>query len=271
MEYGILLGRLGSWARHFFLCAGLIILGAILTGCGGGDGGDGGGGQNNNGSLAPSSVQGYEVTLSETGGSSQRLVFAASGSNFTAFAPGTTNAIRSGTYTYSAANNSAALTLLAAGGGQPTVYTLQFSSSSAGSFTYPGSGGQTISGSFSELKTATSGGGNGGQSGTGGLDGRVIVMTRSTGQSHTFTYTGNRFTDSDPPEEGSGTYSYSRTGQQATLTMHYTSSSGPVNLVGDRQDVQLTYASDTRGSFTSAYAAADGTMLTLTGSFEVVR
>ncbi len=98
-----------------------------------------------------------------------------------------------------------------------------------------------------------------------------MTLTRSTGQTHRYTFTGNRFVDSDPPEEGSGTYSYSRNGSQATLTLNYTSSSGSVNLAGDRQDIQLNFTGENKGSYTGVYMTNDGATLPQEGVFEFIR
>lgn len=96
-------------------------------------------------------------------------------------------------------------------------------------------------------------------------------MTRSTGQTHTYTFDGNRFIDSDPPEQGNGTYTFSRSGSLATLVLNYTGSTGPVSLAGDRHELQMTFNTDTGGTYTSTYFANDGTVLPQDGVFKFVQ
>jgi hypothetical protein len=98
-----------------------------------------------------------------------------------------------------------------------------------------------------------------------------MILVRGTGQSHTYSFSGGRFVDSDPPEEGRGSYTYSRQGNTASLVLLYDSSVGPVDLTGDRHDITLTFEEETRGAYDSVYQTNQGASLAQSGRFEFVQ
>lgn len=286
--------------EHVRLLSSALIFGLtfLVGGCGGGGGGDDddGSAAGNAAGLAPQSISGRAIRLFDNNGTENRVEFDASGNQFAQSNSAPDGAPGSGTYVYTPSASSATLTLVASSTDEIRTFNLAFSSTAAGNYQVSSNRGTTSSGSFSLVAGATppadAGSGSGqipdpsdgpdpgpGDGGVGepppigdaGLDGRVISMTRSTGQTHTYSFTGDQFVDSDPPEQGRGTYSFTRSGAQAVLILNYTGSTGPVNLAGDRHELQLNFTSDTRGAYTSTYTVSDGTVLRQDGTFEVIR
>lgn len=273
----------------FFVMVGLSLVGA---GCGGGGGDDDDAGAGGATVTAPSLLAGKALRLFDSSGRETRIEFASNGDAYAESGSGLEESTRSGSYTYAPTGPSATLTLRDSSTEEIRTVQLTFSSPEAGSFQSASTLGVNSNGQFSLIDSLAppNGGTNGepnpppGNSpppdqgggtqqpiGEGGLDGRIIRMTRSTGQTHTYTFTGNQFVDSDPPEQGRGTYSFSRSGPQAALILNYTGSTGPVNLAGDRHDLQLTFVSELQGSYTSTYTVSDGTILSQDGVFEVIQ
>jgi hypothetical protein len=147
---------------------GVIGAAALMTGCGGSDDDNknnvnpGGGGT----AFAPASVANKTVTLTENG-QSRDITFGTSGNTFTQFENGTTNAVASGTFQYvQQGNNNGQLILTSAPTGEgntnQVTYVLTFTSANAGTYTFTTNGGQTGSGTFSNLQDVTTGGNTGG-------------------------------------------------------------------------------------------------------------
>ncbi len=260
-----------------------LIIGSIVPGCGGG----GGGGDDSNGSggnqsgLAPQAATGKSVFVQPENQAVQELRFATAGNSYTVFAADG-SVVSSGTYQYSASGNTATLVTTEQASNTTTTFHLTFSSASAGTFTYSTSAGAAGNGTFDRFDTTTAqnpgggpepGGDNGGGNpppgtGTGGLDGKVLLLTRSSGQTHTYTFTSTGFVDSDPPEEGAGTYTYSRNGSEATLKLTYTAASKSKSLAGDQHDIRLTFQTETSGTYISTYLRNDGVDLPQNGTFQ---
>lgn len=272
--------------RLILLATGWIFLAA---GCGGGGGDDDDGGASGTAvGLAPQSISGRAIRLFENNGMESRVELA--GNQFVQPSVSPEQTPRNGTYTYTASMSAATLTLIDASSDEIRVFNLTFASADSGSFQASSNRGTTSAGSFTLASGAVppndgpgpspdpgtdSGSGTGGAEappiGEGGLDGRVIRVTRSTGQTHTYSFTGNQFLDSDPPEQGIGTYSFTRNGPQAMLVLNYTSSTGPVSLAGDQHEMQLTFATEAKGTYTSTYRVSDGTVIPQDGAFEVTQ
>jgi hypothetical protein len=267
-----------SGGAHALLAA--LTLG--LSGCGGGGGGGGSGGGGGGGApignLAPAAhdftTRGANVRFLpvEPIGSTNRTLRFFAGTQFSE----TPGGAISGSYAYSASANSATISLVT--GSSAETYQLTFLTATGGDFSFRqtvAASGAVIDGrgTFADFKLedGSGPGGNPGNPGggnpAGGLDGRSMRLTRATGQTHTFTFTGTLFHDSDPPEEGDGTYSFARTGADADLRLHYLSSSGPVNLAGDRYEIRLSYLSELNGTYNGTYTANDGAILPQSGTF----
>jgi hypothetical protein len=95
---------------------------------------------------------------------------------------------------------------------------------------------------------------------------RTFTSTGPTGQTHTYTFSGNMFHDSDPPEESDGTFTYNANNSHATLVFNYTT---PAEFVGDRHELDMQYTARDRGTFTSTYTRGDGTVIVINGTFEL--
>jgi hypothetical protein len=275
----------------------LLINGSILlTGCGGGGGGSGSGSGAANPAAAPQSLTGKSLRLAVDGGTERRLEFAGSGSNYAEIDPSTGGTSRTGNYVYSASGSNGNLTLMDSANADVTTLSLSFDSSEGGAFGSTTSNGVTSAGRFAlvagnfpesqppgENNGENPGGGGdpGGDPGNGNtgpttpvgdsLDGRIMTLTRSTGQTHTYTFRGSQFVDSDPPEEGSGTFSFNRSGSSASLTLNYTASNAPVNLAGDQHQIQMTFNEEFRGTYTSTYTTREGAVLPQDGTFRFVQ
>jgi hypothetical protein len=297
---------------------------AFMTGCGGGGSdhddvvGAGNPPPNNNTATAPASIRGFEVSVTESGGPPRRFTFATDGSSFTVFEGDTTTVVRTGTFDYNAANNTATLTIRDPDGSNQVIYNLNFSAADAGTFTYITPSGQMVSGTFSNLRTlapgtgtgntgggntgggtvtdpgtgtgntgggntgggtgtgtdpgtGTGGGNTGGGTGTGGgntgggntggvdqttppasIAGRTVVFNSTSGPligASTATFgPGNTFTSSNT---GSGNYTYSLTGNSASLVLDY---NAPADFVGDRDTFVMTFnaGSGVAGTFSGS-------------------
>lgn len=95
---------------------------------------------------------------------------------------------------------------------------------------------------------------------------RTYTSTGPVGQTHTYTFNGNMFHDSDPPEESDGVYTYSASNSRATLTLDYTS---PEDFANDHHQIDMRFTQRDRGTFTSTYVRGDGTTITINGEFEL--
>ena len=128
---------------------------------------------------------------------------------------------------------------------------MAFTSATAGTYTFTSSGGQTGSGTFSNLQTIPAGGGDGNGDGSGGgdtptaLTGRAIDFT-ATGQGNerlTFASSGNTVTSEAIPPNNVGTYTFTPgTG------------SAPGALVvsfpnGDNYNLTMTFTDATHGTW----------------------
>lgn len=242
---------------------GVIAAAAVMSGCGGGD--DNKSSNNNNGgtSFAPATLANQSVTLTENG-ASRDIQFAASGNTFTQFQSGTTNAVGTGTYQYTqqGPNNGQVIvtTTDQNGATQQVTYNLAFTSATAGTYTFTGTGGLSGSGTFSNLQTTTNNGGNNGGGNNGGgnnngggstnaptaLAGKAIDFT-ATGQGNerlTFAATGNQVTsDAVNPPNNVGTYTYTAgaNGAPSTLVVNFPN--------GDNYNLTMTFTDATHGTW----------------------
>jgi hypothetical protein len=253
--------------------AAMLSVTALMTGCGDDDDDDNGGGGAAAGPAAPANVNGQEVTITETGGTPRRLTFMADGSSYTVYESGTTNVVRTGMFQYTAANNTATLTLRDPDGSNAVTYNLTFSSATTGTFSYPGPNGQTITGTFGDLRAQVPvtpdpnpnpnpdpnpnpnpdpNPNPNPDTGTppAAINGRTVVITATSGPlqgdtSVTFG-AGSTFSASNT---GSGNFAYTLTGTTANLTMDYTA---PADFVGDRDVYVFTFnaGSGSAGTFT---------------------
>jgi hypothetical protein len=254
---------------RFFAAVSVALLELILVGCGGG-GGDSGSGDSSGQSQisAPSNIAGQEIALNGT--ASREINFESTGNIWTEDRNGT---VHGGTYQYSPSGSSAQLVLNESGAESTIRLT----------FTSPESGGYVAEqeqGTF-QLQSAQSNP-NGGGSTSGGdgqqgpapasLDGRTIYGTRTftstgpVGQTHTYTFSGDNFHDSDPPEETDGKFLYEPAGDHASLTLIYYS---PKEFNGDRHELHFTFVSEGGGTFESVYTRRDGTIIQINGTFQL--
>lgn len=166
---------------------------------------------------------------------------------------------------------SGTFTLQSAGSGSTGGNT---TGGSTGETSGGGTTGSTNGGTTGETSGGSTGGTTGGTSGGlaySSLAGRTMLGTRTftstgpVGQTHVYTFTQNTFHDSDPPEESDGNYTYSATGNTASLVLNYTS---PAEFQGDRHEMTLNFQEVGRGTFTSSYVRDDGTVITINGNFE---
>lgn len=244
--------------------AGVVVTAAVMSGCGGSD-------HNNNivvptPSYAPASVTNMTVTLTENG-QSRTVNFAPSGTTYTLFDTGTTNAVANGTYQYTQqGNNNAQLILISndqTGATNQVTYNMAFTSATTGTYTYATVGGATGSGVFSNFVENTggnnggnNGGGNGGNNGgnTGGtntppasLAGKIIDFT-ATGSGNerlTFASSGNTVT-SDAVSASNNPANYVYTGGAAA--------GSPSTLVvtfpnGDVYNLTMTFSDNAHGTW----------------------
>lgn len=275
-----------------------LVTALLISGCGGGGGGgnDGPAGGAAASPKAPASLSSQGLRIIHASGPDQRLDFSTEGNEFSQTDSSSGVLVRRGTYAYSPSEANANLSLMTAGTSEVTTLSLTFTAANSGNFRSSSSNGEISSGTFTLIAGAytpppaggnnpgptdpgqgNNGGGNNGNTGNvppvgqGGLDGRVMTLTRSTGQTHTYTFQGNQFVDSDPPEEGRGTYTFSKSGSQGSLSLHYTGAVGPVNLTGDRHDIQLAFTTDTSGTYTSTYVTNEGATLSQDGTFQFIQ
>ena len=252
-----------------------------LTGCGGGgDGGDDSSGNNspppgeNPGTaVAPAQVGGAVMLMSEPMDGQREIVFTEDGN----WSNSSTRGDASGTYVYNRDSaNTATLTL--EGGETTEVITLSFASPHNGVYNYvsgpPWSGPFTLEAAPSNPEPEDpvppgqppkTGLAPSSLNGVTMLGTRTATSTGPVGQTHVYTFTSRTFHDSDPPEESDGNYTYTPNGDRAHLVLDYTY---PKGFDGDHHDLQMTFISETRGTFSSVYTRKDGTVITIDGYFE---
>ena len=253
----------------------------FLVGCGGGGGGgDDSGGNNNNPPpqgqepvIAPAQLGGSVMRMSEPMDEEREVVFTPDGN----WSNESSRGEASGTYVYEVQGpNSATVTLTS---DQTTeVIALSFSSPHNGVYSYtagpPISGGFTLEGAPQEPQEPTTPPGQPPKTGLApsSLAGKTMLGTRTAtstgpkGQTHVYTFTSRTFHDSDPPEESDGNYTYTPNKDRAHLVLDYTS---PRTFDGDHHDIQMTFISETKGTFTSVYTRKDGTVINIDGYFEL--
>lgn len=249
-------------------------LALVTTGCGDDD--DNGGNNNPPVITAPASVNGQEITVTRTGGNPERFAFAAQGNNIVIYTPGTTNALFTGTFEYSAANNTATLTLRDVNGSNPTTYNLVFTSATAGTFSYTDSNGQAVTGTFSGLQADTTPDPTDPTDPTDPgetnmppvtVSGKTLTINATTGPlqgTTTYNFTGATFTSGN---SGSGNFTYTLTGTTANLVLDYTA---PADFNGDRDTVIMSFNanSGTQGTFTGN-TKIDETTSDWSGTFQL--
>lgn len=253
---------------NIFAILGVVSLTALMTGCGGDDDDDNAIPQTT--AFAPTSFANQGVTLAEND-QSRDLQFATSGDTFTQFQNGTTNAVGSGTYQYTRQGDNAGQLILTTTGEDGTTsqvtYNLAFTSATAGTYTFTTSGGQTGSGTFSNLHAISGGGDNGGGNNGGGdngggdngggntgdiptsLTGRVIDFT-ATGQGNerlTFSSSGNTVTsDAVNPPNNVGTYTFTpgTGGAPGVLVVTFPN--------GDTYNLQMNFSDAAHGTWSGS-------------------
>jgi hypothetical protein len=176
----------------------------------------------------------------------------------------------SGTYQYQRVTDPSTGEVILTEDSTQTALVLTFHSANSGSFVFRDSG---VNGTF-ELQPINSGPPNEPPPSNGlapsSLDGKTMYGTRTftstgpVGQTHVYTFSGNSYHDSDPPEESDGNYVYAANGDQATLTLNYTR---PKSFDGDRHEWQMTFHTATAGNFESVYTRRDGTVIIIRGNF----
>jgi hypothetical protein len=247
-----------------------VLMGFSLVGCGGG----GGGGDSSQGpgspaqAPAPDSVGGNSITMHSATAETRVLNLLPDGNTWTELRDGNTV---SGTYRYQKIADQSTGEVVLSDGTAETALVLTFHTENSGSFTYRDQG---LNGTF-ELQPIGGSPDPGDPPPNDGiapssLKGKTMFGTRTftstgpVGQTHVYTFSGNNFHDSDPPEESDGSYTYTAKGDQANLTLNYTSPSG---FDGDKHEVQMTFHTDTAGAFDSVYTRRDGTVITIRGNF----
>jgi len=258
-----------------FAILGVIGIAGLMSGCGGSDHDDNGPAPA--AGFAPASVANQSVTLTENG-QSRDIQFAVNGNTFTQFENGTTNAIGTGTFSYTQQGGNNAqliLTVTDNTGTNQVTYVMNFTSASAGTYTFSSTGGQAGSGTFSNLQTITSGntgggntgGGNTGGGNTGGGDtgggntgggntgggntgetpttvaARVIDFS-ATGQGNerlTFASTGSSVTSDVVTGAGNYTFTPGTGGAPATLVVTFPN--------GDTYNLTMTFTDATHGTW----------------------
>lgn len=249
----------------------------LFMGCGGGGGGDDSSDntppQNEQPSIAPSELAGAQMNMTEPMEGERQIVFSDDGnwSNYS------TRGEASGTYVYHRDGpNTATLTLQGTNGTE--VVSLTFSSPQNGVYTY--TSGPPISGGFTleaapdteppdptpPTQPPKTGLAPSSLAGKTMLGTRTATSTGPKGQTHVYTFTSRSFHDSDPPEESDGNYTYTPNGDRANLVLDYTR---PKAFDGDHHDIQMTFISETKGTFTSVYTRKDGTVINIDGYFEL--
>ena len=204
--------------------------------------------------------------LALSGNSTREITFEPEGNIWSENQNGT---VHGGTYQYSATGNSAEL-ILSESAASSTV-RLTFSSNDSGAYLADQDQGTFRLQSAPDPNDPGPGDPGGGLAATG-LNGRILHGTRTftstgpVGQTHVYTFSGNNFHDSDPPEESDGMYNYAPNGDHALLTLAYET---PREFSGDRHEMALTFETETSGTFESTYTRRDGTMIQINGTFRI--
>lgn len=278
---------------------------ALMTGCGGDDDDDDNGAGAGLDGSAPASFSGKKVVLShDAGPAPQEVHFATSGNTFTAFAPGTADVLLTGTFQYTRTGPDSATLVFTEADGTVRTTNLNFTSTTGGNFSFTTNTGATGTGTFSGLTDVPGGqqpppggdqpppggdepppGGDepppgGDEPPPGGdeppptgdgnppaaLAGRTIVFNVATGplvgQTSVTFAAGNTFSASNT---GSGNYTYTLSGNSATLVLDY---NAPPDFVGDRDTFVMTFTSGTSGTFTGT-TRIDETESSHSGTFQV--
>jgi len=247
-----------------------VLVGFNLMGCGGGGGGGGGDSSPTPSPIqapAPDSVGGNNLTLHSATAETREISFLPDNTTWTELRDGNTV---SGTYRYARSTDQSVAEVILSEGSAEIPLVLTFHSANSGSFVYRDQG---VSGTF-ELQSINSPDPNEPPPSNGlapsSLDGKTMYGTRTftstgpVGQTHVYTFSGNSYHDSDPPEESDGNYVYAANGDQATLTLNYTR---PRGFDGDRHEWQMTFHTPTAGNFESVYTRRDGTVIVIRGNF----
>ncbi|MDX1952109.1 MAG: hypothetical protein SFY81_07975 [Verrucomicrobiota bacterium] len=244
----------------------------FLLGCGGGGGGDNNSSTpapnpqnpgNSGPNLAPQSVGGQTFKL-QSGNGLRELQF---NTDNTWTENGT-----AGNYNYQRLNGTSA-TVTLNGGSQSSQLSLTFANNNAGSYSLTGSNPEN--GTFMMQATPVNPGGGTNTPPNEGLaptsivnlrmfGTRVSTSTGPNGQTHVYDFSATRFHDSDPPEESDGNYTWSPMGDEARLLLQYTD---PQDFNGDQHDLQMSFDTETTGTFTSTYNRRDGVIISIQGTF----
>jgi hypothetical protein len=237
----------------------------VFAGCGGGGGGGGddSSGQQQNQNTAPATVAGQRLTL--TGNSTREIALEATGGIWTENQNGF---VRGGTYQYTPNANTAELILFESGAS--STIRLTFSNSDSGVYLAHEDQGTF---QFQPLENDPNDPGPSPSDPVtvpSSLDGLTLYGTRTftstgpVGQTHVYTFSGNKFHDSDPPEESDGDYIYTPGDGRASLTLLY---EAPRTFSGDRHELALAFTTGTSGTFESIYTRRDGTTIRIDGTF----
>src|SRR5438552_431275 len=116
---------------------GVLSLSALITGRGDKDNG-----ANNNPpavvALSQAQIQGQQLTLTAAGGQPQNYVLSVQGNNFTLYDSTGTNVVRTGSYVYNPANNTAVVTFTEQGATTGQVVNLTFTSATTSTYSTTG-------------------------------------------------------------------------------------------------------------------------------------
>jgi Immunoglobulin I-set domain len=205
--------------------------------------------------FAPASLTNKIVTWTEDW-QSVGVTFSGTGDTFTEFEPGTANALATGTYQYTRQGaNSGQLVLTSTdttGAANQVTYILTFTSATAGTYTYTTSGGQTGSGTFSnlhEVSAGNAGGNTGGNTGGVGtaptsLAGKIIDFT-ATGLGNerlSFSTDGQTVTsDAVAPPNNVATCTYTASGSTGTLVVTFPN--------GDNYNLTMSFTDNAHGTW----------------------
>lgn len=252
-----------------------MLVGFNLAGCGGGGGGDdddSSGNNGGNGTPAPETIGGNNVTFYSGAAGTRTLAFQEDNSTWS---EDRDEGTVTGTYRYKRVSNGSTGELVLNDQGAESTLLMTFNSQTTGSFLFSGAGGE--GGSFEMQSTRPDpGGGNEPPPNDGlapsSLAGRTMFGTRTytstgpVGQTHVYTFSSNTFHDSDPPEESDGTFIYEPSGDGAKLTLNYHS---PAGFNGDKHELNMTFHTEAAGNFESIYTRKDGTVIVINGSFRL--